>query len=1179
MEEKKDNKEKSEIAKREEKILEFWKENNIFEKSLEQSKDKKEFVFYEGPPTANGKPGIHHLEARAFKDVIPRYKTMNGFYVRRKGGWDTHGLPVELQVEKMLGLNSKKAIEEYGIAKFNEQCKKNVWEYLDFWEKFTERIGYWVDQKNPYITYRNSYIESVWNIVKKIDDQKLFYKDYKVVPWCPRCGTGLSSHELAQGYEDVKDLSVYVKFEIKNQDNNYILAWTTTPWTLPGNVALAIGFDIEYVKVKLGNEFLILAKARLSQLLEGNNYKIVEEMKGKDLIGLEYEPLFSYLINTIVGDEKIKLKNAYKIYNADFVNTEDGTGVVHTAVMYGQDDFELGTKVDLPKHHLVNPEGNFIKGTGFLEGRFVKEIDEKGKPTMAVDIIEDLKKRNLFFKQENYKHSYPHCWRCHTSLVYYARDSWYIRMSDPKIKKTLIEENSDINWEPEYIRDGRFGEWLREIKDWAISRERYWGTPLPIWECSKCEKRHVVGSLEELKNKTKKSGNKYFVMRHGEAENNIKGGVHYKDLNLNAKLTELGKKQVLESSKNFKEKIDIVFSSPFERAKETAKIFCDQINFPLKKIIYDKRIQEWETSSFFEGKNKTVFNKYYDKDYLDNPNEILPDGESFVQLIKRIGQFIYELEANHSNKNILIFGHGSATDALSFVIRGLLLDSLSSKNNPFNSLKNAEIKKFNFIPLSHNENFELDLHKPYIDEVKLMCDCGSDFIRTKEVMDVWFDSGAMPFAQDHYPFDYAQGKPLENQKLAYPADFISEAIDQTRGWFYTLHAIGVLMGRGKAYKNVICLGHLLDANGKKMSKSLGNVIDPWIMIEKYGVDTLRLWMYSVNQPGESKNFDEKTVQILYQQVFGLLYNVLAFYELYRNKDLEKEDLTLRPLLTGEGWERLNILDQWILARLDELVELTTKNLDNYKLLEPTRAIRDFIGDLSTWYLRRSRERIKEGDKEAKQVLYFVLKTLSKIMAPFAPFGAEDIYLKLKNEKDPESVHLTKWPNNQLRITNYELEILKNMEIVRKIVTLGLEARQRANIKVRQPLFKLEIKNYELGIEYADLIKEELNVKEVIENKNIDTEILLDIEITKELKEEGDFREFIRGVQDIRKQIGLTPNDMVSLIIETDDKGVDLINKFEKDLLKTVSANNISFEKNNGIEIKIEKLIFKIKIEK
>ncbi len=1163
---------KSVSALREEAILQFWKENNTFEKSLEKDAPKGEYVFYEGPPTANGKPGIHHLEARAFKDIIPRYKTMQGFHVRRKGGWDTHGLPVELQVEKKLGLSSKKAIEEYGIAKFNHECKESVWEYTDLWEKFTERIGYWLDQKNPYVTYHNDYIESVWNVIKEADKKKLLYKDYKVVPWCPRCGTALSSHELAQGYENVKDLSVYAKFKVstashfqissrftlkgsdateksENVTPTYILAWTTTPWTLPGNVALAIGKKIDYVKIKKENEFYILAKERL-QVVEGE-YEVVGEMKGKDLIGLEYEPLYPYLSNTISDIEKQKLSKAYKVYSAGFVNTEDGTGVVHTAVMYGIDDFVLGNEIGLPKHHLVGLDGKFLGGTDFLEGRFVRD------EAVAVDIIKDLAHRGLLFKKEKYEHSYPHCWRCKTALIYYARDSWYIRMSE--LRDKMVKENEGINWEPSYIKEGRFGEWLREIKDWAISRERYWGTPLPVWICDKCKKVDVIGSIEDLKSKTKKSGNKYFVMRHGQASNNVEKNF-YMDSQHNAILTELGKEEVIKSMNNFNEKIDVIISSPFLRAKQTAEIASKIIKFPQEKIIYDKRIREWEIGSGFEGKSKTEVTQYYEHDYIHIPDNEVMNGESFTQLVKRLGDYIYEIDSEYKNKNILIVCHGGVTAGLQFIANGFSFSDLEKKG-PIREFDNAEIEEFDFIPLPHNEDYELDLHKPYIDEVELVCDCGGKLERAKEVMDVWLDSGTMPFSQDHYPFE---NKDFVNKN--YPADFICEAIDQTRGWFYTLHAVGVIMGKGKAYKNVICLGHLLDANGKKMSKSLGNVVDPWTMIDKYGVDTIRLWMYGVNQPGESKNFDEKTVSELHNKVFNLLYNVLAFYELYRDSALEVSEY--------KGSE--NILDKWIIVRLNELIENTTKQLDDYKLLEPVRAIRLFIDDLSTWYLRRSRERIKDGEAEAKTTLYFVLKTLSKLMAPFTPFASEDIWQKLKNKNDKESVHFENWPKSKGK---NEEKIIEEMKEVREIVTLGLQERQKAGLPVRQPLGELRITNYELRNEYAEIIRDELNIKKIKTEKGEEFKVELDTHITEELKKEGQYRELLRAVQDIRKKNGLNPNDMVTLIISTNTDGQELINKFNKELMKAVSAKDIVIKENDGTEIKIDELAFKIVIKK
>jgi len=1182
---------KSESALREEKVLEFWKDNKIFQKSMEMREGEKEFVFYEGPPTANGKPGIHHLEARAFKDVIPRYKTMRGFHVRRKGGWDTHGLPVELQVEKKLGLNSKKAIEEYGIANFNRECKESVWEYLEFWNTFTERIGYWVDQENPYVTYENNYIESVWNVVGKINEQKLIYKDYKVVPWCPRCGTTLSSHELAQGYEDVKDLSLYVKFKIKDESlerfsrssgrsaqpdtqkssQTFILAWTTTPWTLPGNVALAVGENIDYVKVKKGEEFLILAEAKISILGEG--FEIIEKFKGSELVGLEYEPLFPYLNETISREQKDKLVNAFKVYPADFVTTDDGTGVVHTAVMYGADDFDLGNQVGLPKHHLVNLEGKFISGTGFLEGRFVKEKDEAGKPTLDVDIIKYLQEKNLFFHKELYEHSYPHCWRCKTALIYYARDSWYIRMSDPIIKERMIEENKKISWEPSHIQEGRFGEWLGGIKDWAISRERYWGTPLPIW-ASEDKEMLVVDSIASLKKYSKKSNNKYFVMRHGQTENNTKNLVSTK-IDSGSHITEHGKEATRISAESLKDKnIDLIISSPYYRTLETSKIISEVLGMNEESIIVDERLGEMKVISY-EGKNWLDYHKDFPKT-VENFDKKNQGDESYKDVQMRAMNFLFEIEEKYKDKNILIVTHGGPAWLMacgsSLLDIENTLDIINAKQD-FHYLDNSEFLELPFFKYPHDENYLLDLHRPYIDEVVLERE-GKEFLRTKEVMDVWFDSGAMPFAQDHYPF--------EDKEILYPADFISEAIDQTRGWFYTLHAVGTLMGRGLAYKNVICLGHLLDAKGKKMSKSQGNIVEPFSMIEKYGVDTLRLWMYSVNQPGESKNFDEKTVAIMQSQTFGLLYNVLAFYELYRDKEIE-QDLE-RSLLAKKGESLLNqnVLDIWILAKLSELTELVTTNMDNYKVLEPTRATKEFIGDLSTWYLRRSRDRIKDeaanpvleqAQYGARQTLYFVLKNLSILMAPFAPFSAEDIWQKLKLESDKESVHLVDWPTNQVLGSSYE--VLEKMKEVRDLVSLGLQMRQKNNIPVRQPLSSFAITNKDLSTEYLEIIKDELNVKEI----TLAEEINLDTNITEELKLEGNYREFLRSVQDMRKKMGLVPSDTIKIFIETDSIGQNIIQKFEQDFKKVAGISAIEFTPNDGTEIKIDNINFKIKLEK
>ncbi|MFA6397560.1 MAG: class I tRNA ligase family protein [Candidatus Paceibacterota bacterium] len=1164
---------KSELALNEEKILKFWQENKIFEKSLEKKSPKGEFVFFEGPPTANGHPGIHHFEARAFKDVLPRYKTMQGFHVRRKAGWDTHGLPVELQVEKELGLKSKKEIEDYGIAEFNKKCKESVWKYLTEWNEFTTRMGFWLDQENPYITYKASFMESVWAVIKKVNDQNLLFKDYKIVPWCPRCGTGLSSHELAQGYENVKDLSVYVKFKIKGKENEYILAWTTTPWTLPGNITLAVGENIDYVKIEISGEFFILAKARLS-VIDGE-YKIIEEIKGKDLInlGLEYEPLYHFLNETISGPEKEKLNKAYKIYPANFVTTEDGTGVVHTAVMYGQDDFELGTKIGLPKHHLVGLDGKFLTGTGFLEGRFVRDED------VAVDVIKDLASRNLLFKKEKYEHSYPHCWRCHTALIYYARDSWYIRMTE--LRDKLVKENEGINWEPEYIKDGRFGEWLRDIKDWAISRERYWGTPLPVWNCEKCKKMEVLGSVDDLKQRTKKSGNKYFGMRHGQGEHNVLNvcsGV----ADFPHHLTENGIAHVKEMAEKLKEKnITKIIISPFVRTKETAKIVASIIGFPEDQIIIDERLHEYNFGEF-NGKPKSEFNKWQKEkeDFFTAPK----GGESCYDAKKRISEFLYDIDRKFQNENILFVSHGIAFELLPSILNGD--DALTTwKNWQEEIVSFGDFQEYNFIPIPHNDDFELDIHKPYIDDFEILCSsCGGKMIREKEVLDVWFDSGAMPFAQDHYPF--------ENKEWidggGYPADFISEAIDQTRGWFYTLHAIGVLVGKGKAYKNVICLGHLLDEKGKKMSKHIGNVVDPWIMMDKYGVDALRFWMYSVNQAGDSKNFDEKTVDEVVKKTFNILNNIVKFYEMFPSEDVD----------LGLALKSENVLDKWIITKFNKLLKDTTVHLDTYHLLEPSRNTRDFILDFSQWYIRRSRDRFKGGDEKDKNsamaTTKFILLELSKLMAPLTPFIAEEIYQKVKGTDGKESVHLEDWS----KAGEINEKTIEDMQKTREIVSQGLDVRTKAGIKVKQPLasLKLKMENGKLSNGYLELIKDEMNVKEVVLDDKIENDLVLDTEITEELKQEGLYREFFREVQELRKKENLTTGDTIVLFIETEN-GKDLIQKFEQSLKKSAFINEIKFEsipdgqaksseagspdasKEAFREVKIDNLEFKISIKK
>ncbi len=1181
---------KSTHAEREEKVLSFWKEKGIFEKTLEKNKaDGKEFTFYEGPPTANGLPGIHHLEARAFKDAIPRYKTMRGFHVRRKGGWDTHGLPVELQVEKALGFKSKKDIEAYGIGAFNDKCRESVWKNVKEWESFTDRMGYWVDLKDPYITYKPSYMESLWNIVKTVDHKKLLYKDYKVVPWCPRCGTGLSSHELAQGYKDVKDLAVTVKFKLKlgqkiekdliSNENTFVLAWTTTPWTLPGNVGLAVNPNILYAEIEkkdMGDGKLvrfILAKDLLGKIFPGNDYTIIKEVKGHDLVGLSYEPLYPFLKDNISGAEKEKLPNAYKVYAADFVTTTDGTGIVHTAVMYGQDDFELGTKVGLPKYHLVNEDGTFKKEVGFLAGLFVKN------PDTDVAIIKDLAHRGLLFHKEKYEHSYPFCWRCQTPLIYFARDSWYIRMSS--LRNDLIKENEGIHWEPEHIKEGRFGEWLREVKDWAISRERYWGTPLPIWICETCHERKVVGSVAEIAQKPR---NNFLIMRHGEAGNNIEAVLNSGDRDL-FNLTTLGEEEARDAASSLKGKsVDFIYTSPFARTRQTTKIVQLSLGLSEDKIIIDDRIHEINFGEF-DGKKISELAKGFP---FDDRFSNMPNGaEKYSDVKKRMGDFLHDIDQKYSGQTILIITHATPAMMLLSAARGLdRIDSIELDKNMY--IGNAEVRPVEFSIVPHDEEYELDLHRPYIDAVKLTCNCGGTMTRVKEVMDVWFDSGAMPFAQDHYPFEKEgneKGKTgilgrlfPKSQDIAYPADFISEAIDQTRGWFYTLHAIGILMGKGKAYKNVICLGHILDAKGKKMSKSLGNVVNPWDMMNKYGADALRFWMYSVNQPGDAKNFDEKTVDEIVKKVFNLAANVATFYGTYGSKEQGTSD--------KEQVKSQNVLDQWIVTRLDHVIETVTKGMENYVFLEPTRSIRDFIGDLSQWYLRRSRDRFKGdnvADKEAAvSTMRYVLVTLSKVMAPFTPFFADYLYKEAGGEL--ESVHLEEWPV----AGDVDKNLLEAMVVVRELSSKGLEARMNSKINVRQPLQTLRTKIQDSGFKIQDksrlvqiieLIKDEVNVKEVSFGAQIETDVQLDVTMTPELKEEGMTRELIRAIQDLRKEKGLSVSDVAMLTVETNEAGQKFIEKNKAQLMATCTIKEVKFGNVVVEGVMIGEISFKLSIEK
>ncbi len=851
------------FVEREKQTEKFWREHHIFEKSIESRKDCETYTFYDGPPTANGKPHIGHVLTRVIKDMIPRYQTMKGKMVPRKAGWDTHGLPVELEVEKLLGLDGKEQIEEYGLVPFIDKCKESVWKYKGMWEDFSGTVGFWADMDNPYVTYHDEYIESEWWALKQIWDKGLLYKGFKVVPYCPRCGTPLSSQEVAQGYKDVKERSAIVRFKVKDEDA-YILAWTTTPWTLPSNLALCVNPSEEYVKVKMKEDGRIyyMAHALSDKVLGEDAYEVLETCVGKDLEYKEYEPLY-----TCAADRAAKQrKKAFFVVCDSYVTLTDGTGIVHIAPAFGEDDAKVGRSYDLPFVQLVDGKGNLTEDTPF-GGIFVKKADPM--------VLKDLDARGLLFDAPKFEHSYPHCWRCDTPLIYYARESWFIKMT--AVKDDLIRNNNTINWIPESIGKGRFGDWLENVQDWGISRNRYWGTPLNIWECE-CGHQHSVGSRQEL----------------------------------------------------------------------------------------------------------------------------------------------FEMSGNERAKDV-------------------------------------------------------ELHRPYIDEIEIKCPkCGKPMHRVPEVIDCWFDSGAMPFAQHHYPFE---NKELFEQQ--FPAQFISEAVDQTRGWFYSLLAESTLLFNKAPYENVIVLGHVQDENGQKMSKSKGNAVDPFEALEKYGADAIRWYFYINSAPWLPNRFHGKAVQEGQRKFMGTLWNTYAFFVLYAN--IDEFDATKYTL----DYEKLSVMDKWLLSKMNTMVQAVDTNLANYRIPETARALQEFVDDMSNWYVRRSRERFwakgMEQDKiNAYMTLYTALVNVSKAAAPMIPFMAEDIYRNLVCSIDknaPESVHLCDFPEADQGQIDKELEA--NMDEVLKVVVMGRACRNTANIKNRQPIANMFVKApFKLPDFFADIIREELNTKEV-----------------------------------------------------------------------------------------------------
>ena len=1156
---------KSNVSKREEETLSFWNTHEIFKKSLELTKDGESFVFYDGPPFATGLPHYGHLLAGTIKDAIPRFETMRGKFVRRKWGWDCHGLPIENIIEDKLGLKNKQDVIEYGLEKFNEAARDTVFTYDAEWKDIVARMGRFIDMEDSYKTMDWQYSESIWWAFKTLHDKGLIYKGYKSMHICPRCETTLSNNEVSDGYKDIKDISITAKFELVDEPGTFVLAWTTTPWTLPGNVALAVGEDIEYVKVKNNesDDWYIVAKEALKSkgMLHGNflnHQEINKEFKGKDLIGKSYKPVFDYYSN----DKNLENReNGWKIYGADFVTTEDGTGVVHIAPAFGEDDMNLGNENNLPFVQHVKMNGEFKKEVTHFAGQKVKPIENH--QLADIEIIKHLAHEGFLFSKLKFEHSYPHCWRCKTPLLNYATDSWFVDVM--QLKGKMVKENDKAKWVPEAIGRARFGNWIEGARDWAISRSRFWGAPFPVWQCDACEETTVVGSIDEVSDKLPQSGNTYTIIRHGQAENNTEHIVSGKEDSPHH-LTDEGKEQVLKATTGLKDKkIDIIISSPFIRTRETTGIITKALGFK-DEVVYDARIGEINLG-VLEGRP----NEEYLGSYTSEEEKFIKEiegGETLTDVKKRVGEFLYEIDKKYKNKNILIVTHDYATWMMKSVIKGLVRkESAEMKGELY--INNAEIFSFEFKAMPHNRNYERDIHRPYIDEVVFDCKCGGKMKRIPEVFDCWFESGSMPYAQLHYPF--------ENKELFdknYPADFIAEGLDQTRGWFYSLLVLAVGLFDETSYKNVIVNGLVLAEDGKKMSKSLKNYPDPMKVVDEYGADALRYYM--ISSPivhAEALNFSEKGVGEVYRKVVVRLENVLSFYEMYKGKLKDTTDTKSE-----------NVLDIWILARVNELVKEVTEGFESYQLDKATRPIGEFIDDLSTWYVRRSRSRYKAGDADTDAALKTtkeVLDILARVIAPVMPFLAEHIYDHVGDKEEVESVHLAKWPT-VVEGADISKQTLNLMKETRQVVTLALENRAKSGLKVRQPLASLTIKDETLKgeLKYLELIKDEVNVKEILFDKTIESQTVLDIELTEELRAEGRFRELVRNIQSTRKKNGLTPEDVVTAHIKTDKDGETLVKDFEEELMKTTLLKAIEFDKaEEGQEITVDGVVYRILLQK
>lgn len=1144
-------------AQREEKILEFWRTHDAFAQSMARRKRGERFVFYEGPPYANGRPGIHHIEARTFKDALLRYKTMRGFFVERRAGWDTHGLPTEVEVEKKLGIKTKKDIERLGVETFVEEARKNVFLYKEEWERMTERMGYWIDLKNAYVTMALPYMESLWWILTRFYEQQLLYRDRKVVPWCPRCETALSSFEVAQGYETVSDKTLYVKFPTKDFESPAaFLVWTTTPWTLSGNVALAINVEAAYVLAKetQSGELLIFAQERMESLTQktGKSFDIVHEMRGSELVGKHYES--PYPVPETSG----------VVVEADFVHTNEGTGIVHIAPAFGADDSAVAKKEGLPTLMTVDERG-LMKTEGYSWNRlFIKDAD----PLLR----EDLSSRGLLFYTEEYAHDYPFCWRCKSPLLYYAREAWWLRTT--AVKDRMVAENKTVSWHPEYLRDGRFGEWLAENVDWNISRERYWGVPLPLWECSACGTYTAANGLEKLDEKDP-APTTLFLARHGEAEHNVTGIISPAEEppERQSALTARGIKQIERNAKRLSdEKIDLILTSPLRRARQTAELYSQA--WGGTEILIREELREIDTGSFV---GKTV-EEYHAA--LSNVAErliIAPEqGEGLRALRRRVTGIVEYIRAQHRGKKIMIVSHGDPLWILAAAIAGVEEDAYGQAWYP----KVGEAQKIQLHNWPYNRDGLVDLHRPYVDAILLRCGgCGKETKRVSEVADVWFDSGAMPFAQAHWPFAQMKNAKLPPtagemknlgeeyffkliKKSDFPADYICEAIDQTRGWFYSLLAVSSLLGLPAPYRNVLSLGLVLDAKGQKMSKSRGNAVEPWALFEKYGADAVRWYFLTINQPWEEKRFVEKDIADTRRRFLLIAQNVLTYWKTYAAHTPARA----KPPQTKA------VLNTWLVAKTRIVIAEMTRFFDAYDIVKAARILEAFmLEDISRWYIRRIRGDMKTPRsivaKEHAATLGWALREYTKMLAPFAPFLAEEMNLALIGD-DKTSVHWEDWSTVSEERVKQNVSQVGMVNVLRQIIRAALFERAQAGIKVRQPLSLLKVgKSLFVQTQYPaewvaaarEWIKGEVNVKNV-QFAAEEGGVYLDTTLTAELREEGFLRELVRQIQAWRKEKGLSPGEPAEVTIHTTEAAGKMIKKHAAALRRETGIVSIAYVK-------------------